>query len=539
MLKLTHEGIQEKKGWEEKGIALPGYCVSDMVKKTTENPRWLHLGAGNIFRGYVADLQHSMLNQGKADTGIIAAESYDEEIIERIYAPYDNLTLLVVMKGDGSFDKRVVSSLSEGLVADPARGADWNRLVEIFKKPSLQMVSFTITEKGYSLQKISGELMDIVVQDISEGPKAPRHAMARACALLLERYKNGALPVAMVSMDNCSHNGDKLRASITTIAEKWVEGGFADQGFLAYIGDEAKISFPLSMIDKITPSPAVRVRELLEADGIAAMDVVKTSKNTHIAPFVNAEQAQYLVIEDKFPNGRPALEEVGVYFTNRETVDKVEKMKVCTCLNPLHTCLAVLGCLLGYTLIADELKDDALRGLIQKVGYQEGLPVVVNPGIIDPKTFIDEVMNIRFPNPNIPDTPQRIATDTSQKVAIRFGETIKAYNARAELNPADLVYIPLAIAGWCRYLLAVDDNLEPMTLSPDPMLESLQAYLKGITAGKGAEQPVHDALAPILSNVQVMGIDLYSVGLGEKIEDYFAQMLAGKGAVRATIEKYL
>ena len=89
-----------------------------------------------------------------------------------------------------------------------------------------------------------------------------------------------------------------------------------------------------------------------------------TSKNTYVAPFVNAEETEYLVIEDAFPNGRPKLEKGGLMFTDRETVDKVEKMKVCTCLNPLHTALAVFGCLLGYTKISDEMKDPQLVKLV-------------------------------------------------------------------------------------------------------------------------------------------------------------------------------
>ena len=90
------------------------------------------------------------------------------------------------------------------------------------------------------------------------------------------------------------------------------------------------------------------------------MAPVETSKHTFIAPFVNAEGPQYLVVEDRFPNGRPALEKAGVYMTDRDTVNQTERMKVTTCLNPLHTALAVYGCLLGYRKIADEMKDPEL-----------------------------------------------------------------------------------------------------------------------------------------------------------------------------------
>ena len=153
-------------------------------------------------------------------------------------------------------------------------------------------------------------------------------------------------------------------------------------------------------------------------------------------------------MEDAFPAGRPPLEKAGVYMTDRATVNRVERMKVTTCLNPLHTALAVFGCVLGYPSIAAEMHDPALAELVRRIGYDEGLPVVTDPGILRPEAFLHEVLTERFPNPFIPDTPQRIATDTSQKIAIRFGETIKAYMASDTLRAADLVGIPLALAGW-------------------------------------------------------------------------------------------
>ncbi len=98
--------------------------------------------------------------------------------------------------------------------------------------------------------------------------------------------------------------------------------------------DRNKVTYPWTMIDKITPRPDPSVEKILLEDGVEGLEPVITSRNTYVAPFVNAEECEYLVVEDAFPNGRPALEKGGVIFTDRETVDKVEKMKVCTCLNP-------------------------------------------------------------------------------------------------------------------------------------------------------------------------------------------------------------
>jgi fructuronate reductase len=183
------------------------------------------------------------------------------------------------------------------------------------------------------------------------------------------------------------------------------------------------------------------------------------------------------------------------------------------------------------------MRDEELVKLVHKIGYVEGMPVVVNPGVLNPKEFIGAVLERRLPNPFMPDAPQRIATDTSQKLPIRFGETIKAYLASKELKVTDLTYIPLVIAGWCRYLMGVDDNGVEFTPSPDPMLAEVQKHVKKISLGDRTLPK--DGLKPILSDDRIFAVNLYEAGLGEKIEGMFLELIAGKGAVRNTLKKYL
>ena len=160
----------------------------------------------------------------------------------------------------------------------------------------------------------------------------------------------------------------------------------------------------------------------------------------------------------------------------------------------------------------------------------------MDPKILSPKAFIDEVVEQRLPNVFMPDDPRRIATDTSQKVGIRFGETIKSYVAAGrDLN--DLVSIPLAIAGWMRYLLGVGDDGEPIEISADPMKDDLQAKLAGIEVGK--PETYKGQLREILANEVIFGSDLVKIGLADRIEQMFVEELAGPGAVRATLRKYL
>ena len=510
--------------WEAKGYQLPKFDVKAVREKTAKEPTWVHFGGGNIFRAFPAAILNDALNTGKYDRGVIVAETFDFEVVDKAYAPYDNLSLLVSLQSDGNIEKKVIASVTEALKAD-YQFADWQRLVDIFCNPTLQMISFTITEKGYGFNDA----------DLARGMQ-PVFAMGKVTALLYERFKAGELPLTVQSMDNCSHNGDKVKAGVFAYAERWVKDGLVPEAFLSYLKDDKKVTFPWSMIDKITPRPHEKVKELLAADGFEDNDYIETEKHAFTAPFVNAEEVQYLVIEDNYTNGRPPLDLGGALYTTRETVDKVETMKVTTCLNPLHTAMSIYGCMLGYTLISAEMADEDLRAFIQKIGYIEAMPVVTDPGVLNPYEFIGAVINRRLPNPFMPDAPQRIAMDTSQKLPIRFGETIKKYIARG-LDMSNLILIPLVLAGYARYLKGVKDDGTPFEPSPDPLLESLQAIVAPLEVGKTDQD--YSCLRQFYRRKDIFGVDLYEAGLGCQIEGMVKELFAGKGAVRATLHKYV
>ena len=243
-MKLCYEGLKDRAAWEKTGVKLPGFDWKAMCAETEKAPTWVHFGAGNIFRGFIANLQQALLEQELVKGGIVAAETFDYDIIDRIYDPYDSMTLLVSLLPDGSMKKEVVASIAKGLRAGGAFPEDMERLKAIFRNPSLQMISFTITEKGYALTNMEGEFFPFVEADFQNGPAKCSHAMSVVCALLLERFNAGAAPLAVVSMDNCSHNGEKLRESVVTVAEKWLENGLVDEAFVAWVKDETTVSFP-------------------------------------------------------------------------------------------------------------------------------------------------------------------------------------------------------------------------------------------------------------------------------------------------------
>ena len=270
-MKLTINGIKDHESWVKAEIQLPGYDVEEASRKAKNAPNWVHFGIGNIFRIFIGGIADGLLEEGVLDRGITCVETFDYDVVDKIYRPFDNLGLSVLLHGDGTREYKVLGSFAEAIKAMSSDVTQWNRLKEIFRSPSLQMVSFTITEKGYALQKSDGTWFSFVESDIKNGPNQAEGAMAIVTAMLYERYKAGKYPLALVSMDNCSQNGAKLRESVLAMTEEWKKAGFVDEGFVDYVSDEKIVAFPWTMIDKITPRPSEQIAEDLEKLGVENM----------------------------------------------------------------------------------------------------------------------------------------------------------------------------------------------------------------------------------------------------------------------------
>ena len=509
-MKLNLESLQNKDNWPA-DYKLPQFDIPAIHKQTEAAPTWLHMGAGNIFRIFIGGIQQDLLEKGLADTGIVVWEGFDDEIITKAFDPYDNLTLGVTLNTDGSIDKQVIASMPIAFAGDA------KRLHDIISKPSMQLISLTITEKGYAIN----------ADHICDSPQTAVTTLEQTAAGLYARFLARAKPLALVAMDNFAENGTHLAKAIETIAVKWYQNGNVTADFVDYAKSQA---YPWTMIDKITPRPSEIVADMLAKDGYEDTAITVTSKNTYAASFVNAEAAQYLVIEDNFPNGRPLLEKAGVYMTDQETVRRSDQMKVCACLNPLHTALAISGMLLNYPTIADCMKDERLVALIRQVA-KESLPMMEDPGIINPEAFLEEVLTQRFPNPFIPDTPARIASDTSQKIPVRFGINLKARQDKG-LSFDELTATPLVIALWLRYRMGADDSGQALTLSPDSRCPEAVAALQDLQFGQKID------FRPILSDAGLFGIDLYTTKLGERVERIFEELVRDVSAVEAILTKY-
>ena len=170
-MKLTYAGLKDREAWEKAGITLPGYDPEVLAAKTREKPVWVHFGIGNIFRVFTGSIADRLVENGAMDTGITCVESFDYEVLNKIYDPYDNLSLNVILHADGTVDRKVIGVFGEAVRADVSCPPQWQRLQEIFSSASLQMVTFTITEKGYALKDENGKYYPFVQKDIEEALK--------------------------------------------------------------------------------------------------------------------------------------------------------------------------------------------------------------------------------------------------------------------------------------------------------------------------------------------------------------------------------
>lgn len=503
--------------------------LPEIKKHTFEKPCWIHLGSGNIFRSFIAELAQKLIKNKYTDKGIIVADTYDGEIIEKIYKPYDNLFLSCVLNPNGNFDLKLISSVTEAL-APNLNQQDLDRFFYCFTQQSLQIVSLSVTEKAYELYDVNGNFLPWLEQDLNKEFNQVNGILSLLLRALQKRFDAGKFPLTLLAFDNCYHNGDKLKHSIYKLAELFLQKEKITSDFYNWITSDA-VSFPLSMIDKITPHPTLQVQNELIKRGFTDIEIIKTAKNSVIAPFVNSEPAAYLVIEDNFCNGRPDFEKAGVIITSRENVILCENMKIETCLNPLQTALAIFGILFEYKYISDCVSDPLLHKLVVKM-VEEGMAVVQDPHVINPKNFADEVINLRLPNKYIFDQPYRIATDSTNKINIRCGLTIKKYG-KANLNKNDLVAVPLVIAAFIRYLQGTSDVGNKFELASDLKIDYLKHIGKELNSPKAVQ-----ALDEILSNEEIIGCNLKNEGMYDTVKDMYLKMQKTHG-IKSTLAQYL
>ena len=233
----------QKAEWEALGVKLPAFDHEAVTAATKAHPIWVHFGAGNIFRGFVAALQQRLLNEGLSDKGIIAADTFDYDIIDKIYTPYDCLTMNVTLNPDGTTSREIIVPLPRPARQLRRRRDDGPLQGDLHRSRSADDLLHHHREGLCPVP--SGRQPD--ARCPGRHGRRPRlrppcHEHGRRPAV--RALQANAAPLAVVSMDNCSHNGEKLQSSVMTVAKAWAEKGFVGQDFIDYLTDETKITFP-------------------------------------------------------------------------------------------------------------------------------------------------------------------------------------------------------------------------------------------------------------------------------------------------------
>ncbi len=167
-MKITENYLTERDRFSDKNINTPNYDEQIVRQKKQENPEWVHFGGGNLYRCFHGQIAQDLLNAGELETGIILVETFGEDMIDELYHGFNNRSLSVVMKSDGTFNKELLASTAESLFAHASRPEDMARLVDVFQNPSLKLVTLTITEKGYIIKDSSGQLMSQVAKTFEQ-----------------------------------------------------------------------------------------------------------------------------------------------------------------------------------------------------------------------------------------------------------------------------------------------------------------------------------------------------------------------------------
>ncbi|MEN5118574.1 mannitol dehydrogenase family protein [Luteimonas sp. TWI662] len=410
---------------------LPPAVARPAFDRATTRIGVVHLGAGAFHRAHQAVYFDDALALDP-DWAVCAVSLRNPDVRDAL-RPQDGLYTLAILGQTPRL--RVIGALREVLCARDEAAAVLARLAD----PAVRLVTLTVTEKGYCL---AGDGLDIAHPDIVHdlaAPDAPVSAIGYLVAGLARRRAAGLAPYTVLSCDNLADNGVRLRRAVLAFAER------IDPALARWIDAEA--AFPRSMVDSITPATddTLRVRV---ADTLGLDDAWPVQREPY---------AQW-VVEDRFCNGRPPLERVGV--TLSDDIAGFDRAKL-RLLNGPHSALAYLGLLLDVETVADAMRHPGLAAFVARLMREDIAPTLTVPAAMDLDAYIDAILE-RFGNPAIAHRLAQIAWDGSQKLPVRLLGTIR--DALAAGRPIDRLCLP--IAAWmhfvCRQARAGVALIDPM-----------------------------------------------------------------------------
>lgn len=418
--------------------------------RSANNIEIVHIGVGGFHRAHLAYYLH-LLNGSEASsptTGIcgIGLREGDSKLHD-IFKTQDYLYTLMVKHPDGTIEPEVIGSIVDFKMGT----TDSEPVIAQMAAAQTKTVSLTITEGGYNFNPTTGDFNfeNPDIQHEIQNPEDPKTVYGFLTAALKRRRDAGLPAFTILVCDNIEHNGDMMRKMLGAFAK-------AQDPYLAqWITQE--VSFPNSMVDRITPVTTSVDIETLAKDYGVTDDWPVTCE-----PFIQ------WVVEDKFSNGRPDLEKVGVQFV--PDVGPYEKMKL-RLLNAGHSVLGILGALHGHPTINACVEDEVFASYLRAFLDHEATPILGDIKGIDLEDYKDSLLD-RFTNPNIKDSVSRICAESSAKLPKFLIPTIHE-NLK---SGGSIKFATLVIAAWCYYSdKQVDQNGQPLEIIDAMQNELYQA----------------------------------------------------------------
>lgn len=398
----------------------------------------VHIGVGGFHRSHQAYYIHQLLKQHHhLDWGIcgVGLREADRKMFDTL-SKQDGLYTLIIQHPDGSSKSEVIGSISEVLLAVDTP----DLVIQKMAHPDTKIVSLTITEGGYNFDSTSGafDFENPQIKHELKHPDQPKTVFGFLTAALRARMKNGQVPFSILSCDNIQHNGEVARKMLLAFAQR------QDADLAEWIA--TKVSFPNTMVDRITPVTTSKDSSYLEK----AYNI-KDEWPAICEPFIQ------WVVEDNFSNGRPTLEALGVQFVPE--VSPYEKMKI-RLLNAGHSVLGIPGAVYGHPTINACMDDPVFAKFMRMFMDKEATPILDPIEGIDIEKYKDNLEE-RFANPNIKDSVSRICSESSAKLPTFLIPTIQDNLARG----GSIEYATFILAAWCFYSdKGMDQNGLPLEI---------------------------------------------------------------------------
>ena len=423
-------------------VAVPSYDRSALA------PGVVHISVGSFHRSHQAVYFDDLAQRGLGDGWGLTGVGLHRREMQDALAAQDGLYTVVSRGRDGD-EARVVGVITNYLFAQDQPQA----VLEALADDRTRLVTLTITAAAYKVDPETGEFLASDVQVVTDlaDPSHPQTALGYIVEGLDRRRCAGHAPFTVLSCDNMPGNGSVARTAVMAFAK------LRDDRLARWI--DAHVTFPSSMVDRITPKTTQEHRDLVE-QGFGVLDRW---------PVVTEPFSQWIV-EDAFCNGRPQLDQVGVQFVSDVRPYALMKTRL---LNAGHSALGYLGSLAGHELIDETVADPVFAAYVQRMMADEIAPLLPAVPGIDLPAYQAALLE-RFANPAIGDRLERLCRNGSAKIPGHVLTSIR--EARATQRPHAL--LTLAVAGWCWYLFDLDERGVPF-VRDDPGAARLQALVAG------------------------------------------------------------